>query len=166
MKNKPLLLFPVLFLALAGPAFADVHFRFYPGLYMGADWNRPIDNGMFTFGADIQAGLEFGNFRYDDFIFVILGNAGLDTGQPNEPNLYYGGMAEFYFGGDETKFGAALGGGWNTGIVELKNNDRPPSDSYYIRAGLPINFAGIIKYGIYYDYYFDTGSRLGLIFHL
>jgi hypothetical protein len=165
MKNKFLPLFLFLFLAASGFAFADTRFRFYPGLYLGADWDRPIDDGMITIGADIQMGLEIGDFDYDDFIFVFLGNAGLDTGQPNEPNIYYGGMAEFYFWGDELKLGAALGCGWNTGIIALKNDGRPLRDSFYIRAGMPVNFAGKIKYGFYYDYYFDVGSRLGIIFH-
>jgi hypothetical protein len=163
MKNKILLLFPVLFLTLPGLAFAT-GFRFYPGLYLGADWDRPVENGMITIGADIQLGFELGDFDYDDFIFVFLGNVGLDTGQPNEPNIYYGGMAEFYFWGDDLKLGAALGCGWNMGISAL-NDGRPLRDSFYIRAGVPISLWGKMKYGLYYDYYFDVGSRLGIIFH-
>jgi hypothetical protein len=161
MKNKSPLLFPVLFLALAGTAFADPHFRFYPGLYMGADWGRDVDDGMITVGADMQIGVEIGDFDYDDFIFGFFGNAGLDTGQPNEPNFYYGGTAEFYFWGDKIKLGAALGVGWNTGISAIN----PVRDSYYIRAGIPVNFWGSMKYGFYFDFYPDIGSRLGILFH-
>ncbi|MDR2069830.1 MAG: hypothetical protein LBP81_00215 [Treponema sp.] len=163
MKNKFLLLFPVLFLALPGLTFGDI--KFYSGLYLGADWDRPADDGMISAGGDIQLGFEIGDFDYDDFILAFFGNAGIDTGQPNEPNFYYGGMAEIYFGEGNAKLGAALGGGWNTGITALKNNSFPVRDSFYIRAGIPINFSGIIKWSLYYDYYFDTGSRLGIIFH-
>jgi hypothetical protein len=120
---------------------------------------------MVTIGADLQLGVEIGEFYYDDFIFAFLGNIGLDTGQPNEPNFYYGGMAEFYFWGDDLKLGAALGGGWNAGFSVLKLNGRPMRDSFYIRVGLPVNLLGKMKYGFYYDYYFDVGSRLGVLFH-
>jgi hypothetical protein len=148
MKNKFPLFFLLLFFALPCFAFADLHFRFYPGLYLGADWERPADNGLITIGADIQLGLEIGDFDYDDFIFGIFGNVGLDTGQPNEPNIYFGGMAELYFWGDEIKLGAALGFGGNGGIAELETNG-PVRDSGYIRVGIPVNFWGRMKCGLY-----------------
>jgi hypothetical protein len=162
VKNKFLLFFPFFFLVLPAFAFADLHFRFYPGLYLGADWGRPIDAGMVTIGADLQLGFEIGDFDYDDFVFAVLGNAGLDTGQPNEPNLYYGGTAEFYFWGDELKLGASLGCGWNTGI---SLDGSPVRDSFYIRAGVPVSLWGKMKFGLYFDFYPDIGSRLGMIFH-
>jgi hypothetical protein len=164
MKNKILLIFLVFFLALPGLTFAT-GFKFYPGLYLGADWDRSFSDGKITAGADIQMGFEIGDFKYDDFIFALLANVGLDTGQPNEPNFYYGGMAEFYFLGSGTKLGAAADGGWNRGIAVLHKNDRPVRDSFYLRAGIPVNFGGKIKIGLYYDRYFGVGSRLGVIFH-
>jgi hypothetical protein len=160
MKIKILLLV-LFFYLMPFSAFADLIFRFYPGLYLGADWDRSIDKGMVTVGADIQLGFETGDFDYDDFIFAFFGNAGLDTGQPNEPNFYYGVVAEAYFWGDEIKLGAALGGGWNTGI----NAIHPVRDSFYIRAGIPVNLWGERKCGFYFDFYFGIGSRMGLIFH-
>jgi hypothetical protein len=157
VKKKFLLLFPFVFFALSGFAFAD--WNFYPGVYLGADWNRPIDNGKITIGADLQAGFEL--FYWDGFIFAFLGNMGVDTGQPNEPNFYYGGMAEFYFSGYDTRAGLALGWGWNKG---LKDNGRR-RDSFYIRLGMPVNFEGRTKYGFYFDFYPGVGSRLGYIMH-
>jgi hypothetical protein len=168
MKNKFFLLFPVLFLALAGGhAFADLNFRFYPGLYMGADWGRDIGDGMITIGGDMQLGLELGEFDYDDFVFGFFGDMGLDTGQPNEPNFYYGIMAEVYFNfwGDDFKVGTALGIGSNAGFDILKNNDRLTRDSSYIRIGFPVHFTGKTKYGFYFDFYPDIGSRLGIMIH-
>jgi hypothetical protein len=164
MKKLQLFL-SFLFLTLSGFAFAQ-GFKLYPGLYIGGDFSRPIDDGMFSIGGDIQAGFETGDLDYDTFVVGIFGNIGLDTGRPNAPNFYYGGMAEFYLFGSEVRVGTAVGGGWNTGIAELKNNDRPVRDSFYIRAGIPINIGGgTVKYGLYYDYYFDVGSRLGILFH-
>jgi hypothetical protein len=164
MKNKLIPLFPILFLGLSGAAFADLNFKFYSGLYIGADWDREISNGMITLGGDLQMGFEIGEFYYDDFVFGFLGNVGIDTGQPNEPNFYYGGMAEFYFGGDEIKIGTALGIGSNTGFSILKSGGSI-RDSLYLRVGLPSRFENGMKYGFYYDYYFDVGSRMGLLFH-
>jgi hypothetical protein len=148
---------------LPGAAFADVDFRFYPGLYIGADWDRSIDKGMITFGADMQLGIEF---DYDDYILGLFGDIGLDTGQPNEPNFYYGGLTELYFLGDYGfRLGAALGLGWNTGSYALKTDDGPIHDSFYIRLGMPVKFADKIKYGFYCDFYLGIGSRLGILYY-
>jgi hypothetical protein len=160
MRKRAKIFFVFLFVTLSGFSFAG-GFKFYPGVYLGMDWNRDIDDGLFVVGADIQWGFEIGDFLYNDFVLGFFGDIGLDTGQPNEPNFYYGGTVEAYW----LYWGLALGMGWNTTIEGLHSEDRLARDSIYMRTGLLVNAEGVMKFGLYYDYYPDIGSRLGFIIH-
>jgi hypothetical protein len=160
--KKVLWLFSFLFVVLSGLAFADYfNIKLYPGLYLGGDQNRAAYDGWFTIGADIQLGFEFGDITEDSFVVGIFVDAGIDTGQPNEPNFYYGGTLELYLFG----LGMALGGGWLVGVPELKTDDRPLYDTIYIRLGLPLHTGERVKFGFYFDLYINVGSRLGFIVH-
>jgi hypothetical protein len=156
---KKTLILSLLILLLTNALSAEIFFKLYPGLYLGGD---TIENFAFTIGGDLQLGFEFGEFVYDDIIFGIYTNTGIDTGLPNRPNFYYGGIMELYFVGDEIKFGISAGGGYNTGIDSDLNDLR----SGYLRVGLPINFMGVFKSSLCFDLYFDIGYRLGWIMHL
>ncbi|MDR0553292.1 MAG: hypothetical protein LBG76_00630 [Treponema sp.] len=154
--KKRLILCALLFLA-AGAVFADVTIKLYPGLYMGRDQTL-------TWGADVQFGVEFGDWDDDEFIFGIYADGGIDWGLPNKPNLYYGGMAELYYGESVAKFGIAAGVGWNQG-VDAEASERN-LQSVYIRLGIPFNFVyGRFKMQLCLDIYPDVGVRLGFLFH-
>jgi hypothetical protein len=154
---KKLILF-LLLLVIASNLFA-VRFRFYPGLYVGG--NGPTEEG-FSFGADLQLGLEFGRFFSNDFVFGIHGNAGIDTGLPNQPNFYFGGITELYWGHEGIKIGVSLGIGKNIGFEDVGDRNL---ESMYFRLGIPVNFGGRFKTGVYFDFYPGIGTRYGLMLH-
>jgi hypothetical protein len=143
----------------------DLNFKFYPGMYLGGDPERDIDDGLFVIGVDLQAGFEFGDMEYDTRVFTLFANMGIDTGQPNEPNIYAGLMPEFYFFGDSFKVGMALGCGYNLGLSELQIKKRAVRDTFYFRFGIPVYIGDLCKTGLYLDYYIGAGARLGLLFH-
>jgi len=154
--KKPLILFCLLFF-LAGALFADVHFKFYPGLYVGG--NYPANSGM-SIGGDIQLGLEVGGFDYDVFTFGLFGDIGIDTGLPNHPNFYYGGVVDFLFG-YEVKAGISFGIGGNRGISTGERQLK----SVFFRFGVPLNILGRFKTTVCFDLYPGIGSRLGVLLH-
>ena len=155
---KKLLILLLLFLFSASLSFARTVFTMYPGAYLGG--NAPAEKGL-SFGGDFQMGLEFGRFYYDDFVFGIHGNIGIDSGLPNKPNFYYGGLTEIYWGEDEIKIGLSVGIGGNRGTSSSDN----PQKSAYFRFGLPVNFNGKFKSSACFDWYPKIGSRLGIIMH-
>ena len=156
---KKLLFVFLLLFSMGGFLAADVHFKFYPGLYVGG--NSPAEDGL-SVGADIQLGIEFGDFDYDFIVFGIHGNVGIDTGMPNHPNFYYGGVLELYFGEEEIKVGLFAGIGGNRGTDTGERN----LETVFFRLGLPLNFFGKFKISACVDLYPDIGCRLGMMMHL
>lgn len=151
---------------LANALSADSLYKLCPGIYLGGGLPALdyVEDKSFldvvTIGVDIQLGYEFNLFN-----IISLGayaNMGFDSGLPNQPNVYYGVLGEFLWGGKLLKYGIALGGGLNTSIDISMNN----KDSFYFRAALPVVFLGLIKTSLCYDLYPEIGSRLGLLFHL
>jgi len=163
MKKKFILV--LLFYMLANALSADSFYKMYPGIYLGSglpalDYleDKSFMN-IVTIGADIQLGYQL---DFDIFALGAYANVGFDTGLPNQPNLYYGVIGEFLWGGKLLKFGIALGGGYNTSIDISMNNQ----ESFYFRAAIPVVFLGLLKTSVCYDLYPDIGSRLGLLMHL
>ena len=138
---------------LVMPLFADSFIKIYPGVYIGG--KQPTESGLII-GLDMQAGMELGSIEYDNLVFGVHGNIGIDSGLPNKPNLYYGGIMELYFGKSSNKFGISLVVGGSQGIA----NDN--FKSVYLRAGLPVNYFGRFKTSVYFDWYPHVGSRLGI----
>ena len=164
MKKKFIL--ALLFYMIANALSADSSLKMCPGIYLGGglpaldyiEEKSLLD--IFTIGADIQLGYEFGIIK--NIALGAYANLGIDTGLPNRPNLYYGVIGEFLWGGKLLQLGVALGGGYNTRI-EISQNNQP---SFYFRVALPVVFLGMFKTSICYDLYPDIGSRLGLLVHL
>jgi len=154
--KKTFALFFLMFI-LSSALFADAFFKFYPGLYVGG--NYPANSGM-SIGGDIQLGLEVGDFDYDVFTFGLFGDIGIDSGLPNHPNFYYGGVVEFLFG-YEVKVGLSFGMGGNRGF----STGERQLNSLYFRFGIPLNFFGRFKTTVCFDLYPDIGSRLGVLLH-
>ena len=153
--KKLLILFP-LFCFSASLGFAQIAFTMYPGGYLGGNW--PAADGM-SFGGDFQMGFEIGRFYYNEFIFGFQGNIGIDSGLPNKPNFYYGGLMEIYWGLDIVKIGLSMGIGGNRGFKTGENQ----KESVYLRFGIPLNANGIFKIGPVLDIYPKIGSRLGIL---
>jgi hypothetical protein len=136
--------------------------EFNVGLYMGGDQNRDFGDRRVTWGMDMQWGYGFNGSGL--FSGGIYANTGLDSGQPNEPNLYFGGIGEFYYGVmDMLKIGFAFGMGWNTASFANAIHDRSTDGSFYLRMGVPLKMFDLFKFGFCYDIYFGQGSRLGFL---
>lgn len=150
---------------LANALYADSSIKICTGIYLGSglpalEYNEETSfMDVFTYGVDVQTGYGFGLFN--DLVLNAYANMGMDSGLPNQPNIYYGVIGELLWGGRLLKYGIALGAGYNTSI-DISNNNL---ESFYFRISLPVVFLGFFKTSICYDLYPEIGSRLGLILH-
>ena len=133
---------------------ADTRFVFYPGIYLGS--NAAVDEDI-SVGFDLQTGIEFSTY----VLFGLYGNIGIDSGVPNQPNLYYGGVMEILFGQGYFKCGPSIGAGLNNFIENSISNYK----SIYWTFGFPIRFTRFFKVTPCFDYYPGIGGRFGWLIH-
>ena len=164
MKKRFILV--ILSFLLANALSAETLYKVCPGIYLGGS-SPALDSiekkeilDFVTVGVDLQVG--YGFTLFDAISLSAYFNMGIDTGLPNQPNIFYGGLAELLWGGGLLKYGIALGGGYLTNIdISIYNYE-----TFYFRAAIPVIFLDLFKTSLCFDLYPDIGCRLGLLVHI